>query len=171
MNLYAEKIFSIGGLSFTRAIAKAEDISDAVTLFIDRSRNVRPDIQLTQKSREAIHEICRLTQGMPLALVLAASWTALLSSEEIIYELKDGFDFLESDVQDVPARQRSIRAIFGYTWSLMSHDERQILARLSIFRRGFTREAANSVAQGNLRSLMSLLNRAVIQSSSHDGRI
>ncbi len=171
LNLYAEKIFSIGGLTFTRSSANDENINDALKLFIERSRSVRPDIQLTQKSREAIQEICSLTEGMPLALVLAASWTALLSSEEIIRELKYGFDFLESDVQDVPARQRSIRAIFDYTWGLMSDDERQILARLSIFRRGFTREAAKSIAQGNLRSLMSLLNRAVIQSSSHDGRI
>lgn len=171
LNLYAEKIFSLGGLSFATGGANLEDVNDAVKLFIERSRSARPDIQLTPKSREAIQEICRLTQGMPLALVLAASWTALLSPEEIIRELKYGFDFLESDIQDVPARQRSIRAIFDYTWSLMSDDERQLVLRLSIFRRGFTREAAKSVAQGNLRSLMSLLNRAVIQSSSQDGRI
>ncbi len=171
LNLYAEKIFSLGGLSFAGADASPQDIDDASMLFIERSRSVRPDIQLTPKSREAIHEICRLTQGMPLALVLAASWTPLLSPEEIARELRLGFDFLESDVQDVPPRQRNIRAIFDYTWSLMNDDERQILARLSIFRRGFTREAAKSVAQGNLRSLMSLLNRAVIQSSRYDGRI
>lgn len=171
LNLYAEKIFSLGGLSFATANLNLDEVNDAVTLFIERSRSVRPDIQLTPKIREAILEICHLTQGMPLALVLAASWTALLTPEEIVRELKYGFDFLESDIQDVPVRQRSIRAIFDYTWSLMSEDERQMLTRLSIFRRGFTREAAKTVAQGNLRSLMSLLNRAVIQSSSRDGRI
>jgi predicted ATPase/DNA-binding CsgD family transcriptional regulator len=171
LNLYVERVFSLGGLSFATVNPNADEVSDAVTLFIERSRSVRPDLQLTPKSREAIDEICRLTQGMPLALVLAASWTALLSPEEIVHELKYGFDFLESDIQDMPERQRSIRAIFDYTWSLMSDDERRLLTRLSIFRRGFTREAAKSVAQGDLRSLMSLLNRAVIQSSSHDGRI
>ncbi len=171
LNLYVERIFSLGGLSFATANPNADEVSDAVTLFIERSQSVRPDLQLIPKSREAIDEICRLTQGMPLALVLAASWTALLSPEEIVHELKYGFDFLESNIQDMPERQRSIRAIFDYTWSLMSDDERRLLTRLSIFRRGFTREAAKIVAQGDLRSLMSLLNRAVIQSSSHDGRI
>ncbi len=168
LNLYDEKIFSLGGLSFATGDAATENADDAITLFVERARNARRNFQLTPESRQAISDICTLTQGMPLALVLAASWTALLSPAEIVSELSRGFDFLETDLQDMPSRQRSIRAVYDYTWTLMGDDERQMLTRLSIFRRGFTREAAQIIAQGNLRSLMGLLNRAVIQPSAYD---
>ena len=170
LNLYAETLFHLGGLSYNEDGTLPSPGNEAFELFIQRSKHVRTDFQITPQSQLAILEICRLTQGMPLALVLAASWTALLSPDEIVRELKHGFDFLEIDVHDVPKRQRSIRAIFDYTWKLMNDNERQMLARLSIFRHGFTREAAQNIAQGNLHSLMSLLKRALIQPSNHEGR-
>lgn len=170
LNLYAETLFPLRGLGYGEEGESQEAESEAIELFVQRSKNVRPDFQLTPQSRAAVREICRLTQGMPLALVLAASWVALLSPEEIVRELERGFDFLETDLFDVPERQRSIRCIFNSTWALMPPGEQHILARLTVFRRGFTREAARVVAQGDLRSLMSLLKTAVLQPSSREGR-
>lgn len=170
LNLYAETLFPLRGLTYDDDGEAGTSESEAVELFVQRSKNVRPDFQLTPHSRAAVQAICRLTQGMPLALVLAASWAALLSPEEIVRELERGFDFLETDLFDVPERQRSMRAIFDSTWALMPPAEQHVLARLTVFRRGFTREAAQAVAHGDLRSLMSLLKTAVIQPASRQGR-
>lgn len=175
LNLYAETLFPLAGLSYaedtdTNIGVSASEANGAVELFVQRSKNARPDFQLTPETQAAVLEICRMTQGMPLALVLAASWMALLTPEEIVREIRRGIDFLESDLRDVPERQRSIRRIFDYTWGLMTTVERRVLVRLSVFRRGFTREAAQAVAQGDLPSLMSLLRKAVLQPSSRAGR-
>ena len=103
-------------------------------------------------------------------MVLAASWLALLSAKEIAQEIRRGVDVLETDLRDVPERQRSIRAIFDQTWGFMAANEQRILMNLSVFHDGFTREAALAVAKADLRSLRSLLRIAVMQPSSTEGR-
>ncbi|MEO8613463.1 MAG: NB-ARC domain-containing protein, partial [Chloroflexota bacterium] len=88
LNLYTETPFPLGGLAHSAETKDTAAEIEAVELFAQRAKNVRPDFQLTPQSRLAIEEICRLTQGMPLALVLAASWMALLSPEEIAREIR-----------------------------------------------------------------------------------
>ncbi|MEO8613337.1 MAG: LuxR C-terminal-related transcriptional regulator, partial [Chloroflexota bacterium] len=99
-----------------------------------------------------------------------ASWMALLSPEEIAREIRHGFNILETDFRDVPERQRSIRAIFDFTWGLLGDAEQQVFARLSVFRQGFSIEAAQMIAQGSLHSLRSLLKTAVLQPTPHERR-
>ncbi|MBK8021062.1 MAG: hypothetical protein IPK19_06410 [Chloroflexi bacterium] len=174
LNLYAERVFPLEGLTFANGDGAGSEaggaMDEAVELFVRRAQNARPSLDLSPQALASIRQICQITGGMPLALVLAASWTALLSPEEIVRELERGFDFLETDLRDLPERQRSIRAIFEYMWGLMSDNERRVLARLSVFRGEFTREAAQQVTGGDLRSLMSLLKWAALQPSSREGR-
>lgn len=162
LNLFAETLFPLGGLAYAADSVAADD---AMELFLQRARSARFDFQFTPQSRPTVQAICELTQGMPLALVLAASWLALLSPEEILQEIRRSFDFLETDLHDMPERQRNLRSIFDYTWSLLDEADRRVLMRLSVFQDGFTREAAQTVAQGDLHRLMNLLKTGVLQPS------
>ena len=68
----------------------------------------------------------------------------------------EGLDLLETDWQDVPERQRSMRAVFDYSWNLLTERERDVFQALSVFRGGFTREAARQITGASLRELMAL---------------
>jgi tetratricopeptide (TPR) repeat protein len=110
-------------------------------------------------------------EGLPLGVELAAAWTRVLPSTEIAREIGRSLDFLEAAAPDMPARQRSLRAVFAYSWQLLAGAEQQALRRLAFFRGSFTREAAAAVADASLPLLAalvdkSLLRRAALDSSS-----
>ena len=79
---------------------------------------------------------------MPLGILLAASWIEVLSPLEIAREIERSFEFLEGQWRDLPERQRSLAAVFESSWSLLSEGERSAMRCFSIFRGGFSREAA-----------------------------
>jgi tetratricopeptide (TPR) repeat protein len=106
--------------------------------------------------------ICQQVSGMPLGLELAASWVDILSVEEVAGEIQKSIDFLETDAQDLPGRHRSLQAICDSTWERLDQVEQDIFARLSIFRGGFTREAAQEVIGASLRTLASLHNKSLL---------
>ena len=170
LDLFAETLFPLSGLAYQEEADKDAASNDAVALFLQSAKRVRPEFQLDPHNTRSVLEICRLTQGMPLALVLAASWLALLSPKEIVQEIRRGVDLLETDLRDVPERQRSIRAIFDHTWGFMAADEQRVLMKLSVFHDGFTRDAAFAVAQADLHNLRRLLRIAVLQPSAAEGR-
>lgn len=86
--------------------------------------------------------ICRLVGGMPLALELAAAWLKVVDARTVADELEQGLDLLASRFDNMPERHQSIRAVFDQMWAMLDPAEKQVLARLSVFRGGFTREAA-----------------------------
>ena len=123
---------------------------------------------LTADNSAPIAKICRLVQGMPLAILLAAAWVELLTPTEILAELGQGdehphtLDFLTTDRHDIPTRQRSLRTVFDHSWRLLSAEEQTRLAELSLFRGGFTRAAAQAVTGATLHDLMKLVNKSFI---------
>lgn len=141
----------------------------AVELFVQGARRVRPDFELGSPAWTHVAHICRLVQGMPLAILLAAAWVEVLAPAQIAAEIERGLDFLESNLRDLPPRQRSIRAVFDHSWRLLGRRERELFQALSVFQGGFTREAAEEVAGASLRDLMSLVNKSLLL-SSHPGR-
>lgn len=168
--LSVETLFPLGGLDYQQEQGEESLNSDAMELFLHRAKTIRPDLHLMPQFRQSLQKICKLTRGMPLAIVFAASWLTLLTPEEIVLEIQRGLDLLETDLQDVPERQRSLRIIFDYTWKLITETEQHVLMKLSIFQSGFTREAAQTVAQGSLHNLRNLLRIAVVQPSFMVGR-
>ena len=106
---------------------------------------------------------------MPLGILLAAAWLEMLTPAEIAGEVERSLDFLETDWRDVPARQRSMRAVFDHSWSLLGEREREILAGLSVFRGGFARGAAERVVGASLRELMGMVSRSLVHRTA-DGR-
>ncbi|HET9220988.1 MAG TPA: tetratricopeptide repeat protein, partial [Roseiflexaceae bacterium] len=104
-----------------------------------------PDFELTAETLPAVLRICRLLEGLPLGIELAAPWTRLLSCEEIAQEIAQNLDFLNTGAHDASARHQSLRAVFMQSWEQLVPAEQQALRRLSVFRGSFTREAAAAV--------------------------
>ena len=171
LNLTIENRFELSGLDFPDWLTP-EDALDytAVQLFMENGRRAQPNFTLTEKNVNDVAHICQLVQGMPLGLVLATSWLELLSPGEIAIEIEKSFDFLSSAMADLPARQRSMHAVFDYSWQMLTPTEQAVLAKLSVFRGGFTREAAEQVADANLRILLSLVNKSLLQRQPESNR-
>jgi DNA-binding SARP family transcriptional activator/predicted ATPase/tetratricopeptide (TPR) repeat protein len=176
LNIRGEQLFPVAGMKAPAqrkvlgrsngesALDPAEaQTYSALRLFVQSARHVRPDFQLTAQNLPAVVSICQTVQGMPLAIELAAGWIELLSPAEIAAEIARGLDFLATELQDVPDRQRSIRAVFESSWKLLNTREREIMARLSVFRGGFDRRAAEWVSGATLRNLLSLASKSWLQ--------
>jgi predicted ATPase len=165
LNLREEQIYPIQGLEFPDW-ETPQDAAEytAVQLFLQSARRNLPDFTLTGgDDLTYLARICRLVVGMPLAIELAAAWVEMLSLEAIAAEIQQGLDILETELRDVPPRQRSIRATIDYSWQKLTDSEKEIFIKLSVFRGGFTREAAQAVAGANLRQLAHLQNKSLIQ--------
>jgi predicted ATPase/DNA-binding SARP family transcriptional activator len=134
----------------------------ALKLFVAGARRVRPDFVLGEDNLADVVRICRTLEGMPLGILLAAAWVGTLSPADIADEVGRSLDFLETDWRDVPARQRSMRAVFDHSWALLGEGEREVLAGLCVLSGGFTREAAQRVVGASLRELMGLVNRSLV---------
>ncbi|MFN3981559.1 MAG: tetratricopeptide repeat protein [Caldilinea sp.] len=167
LRVSAESIVEIGGLTAASPGAASDilaDIpSDAVILYVERARQVSPDFALTPDNRAAVERICTLLEGVPLGLELAASWARMLTASEIAAEIERSLDFLTLADRSAPTRHRSLRAIFDYTWRLMTPEEQRILLRLAIFRGGFDRTAALEAAGATLLQIAVLIDKSVLR--------
>jgi predicted ATPase/DNA-binding CsgD family transcriptional regulator len=166
LNLRSETLYTLRGLDFPTEETGEEPLdNDAARLFLQSAQRLRPEFTLQPRDLSDLARICRLTAGMPLAIELAAGWVEVLSLEQIAGELQKGIEILESDLRDVPERQRSVRMTFERSWERLSDQEQWVFMHLSVFRGGFTTEAAWTVAKADARSLRRLANKALIQTS------
>ncbi len=164
VNLQEEWIFEVRGLSFPEAsVTEGFEGYDAIALFYQRARRIHPGFVLSPVNNPDVARICRLVDGMPLAIELAAMWIRTLMPVEIAEEIEKGLDFLSSSYGDIPERHRSIRIVFDHSWDFISVEEQHVLARLSVFRGGFQRQAAEQVAGATLSILSMLVNRTLLQ--------
>lgn len=162
LTLRNERTYELRGLPLP-VDSQSAQASPTVGLFVSHAQVMTPDFALTPDTVSAIARICRLVEGMPLAIELAAAWTPLLTPTQIAAEIQRSLDFLTTSARDVPERHRSLRAVFGSSWDYMLADEQMALARLSVFRGGFTVESASSVAGASLTSLLALLNKSLLK--------
>jgi predicted ATPase/DNA-binding SARP family transcriptional activator len=170
LSLQGEHLLHLSGLNLPEEDAAEDAFAySAVELFVTSAQRVRTGLELRGQDQHHAVRICRLVEGMPLALVLAAGWIDVLAPVEIAAEIGRGLDFLETDARDFPARLRSMRAVFDQSWRLLSQKEREIMQALSVFRGGFTREAARVVTGATLRDLRGLANKSLLGRSA-DGR-
>lgn len=163
LNLHDEWVFEVGGL-----IAPTGDGTDGfegygcVELLRERLRQVRARTPLHHEERPAVVRICRLVEGMPLAIELAATWAQSLSLEQIAEEIQKNLDFLTTSLRDVPDRHRSIRAVFNQSWSMLSSEEQVTYRRLSVFRDGFSLDAAESIVPTSALQLVTLTSKSLL---------
>jgi predicted ATPase len=170
LNVQGECLFHLAGMDFPEPLpaAEAETPEDAlhysaVKLFLQSARRVKPGFELAADDLKYVARICRLVGGMPLGILLAAGWLEMLTPGEIADEIEASLDFLETDLRDVPERQRSMRAVFDHSWNLLTERQRSVIRALSVFRGGFTRVAAQEVTGASLRELRALVDKSLLQ--------
>lgn len=169
LHMQAEQLLPLGGLPCPET--NDTDILDyaAVQLFQQSARRLQPNFRLQTDDLPHLIAICRLLDGMPLGLELAAVWVDLLPLAEIAAEIQNSLDFLTADIRDWPDRHRSMRAVFDASWMRLSRSERELFEQISLFRGGFTRAAARAVAGGGqertaiLRLLSSLVSKSLLR--------
>lgn len=167
LNLTGETVFKIEGLTIREGHLEE---SSAIQLFASSARRMRPQFELNEAALPAVTKICRLVDGMPLAIVLAAAWIDSLAVDEIADEIEKSIDLLETEKRDMPDRQRSVRAVIDSSWNQVDASAQNLLKRLSVFRGGFTRTAAQEAAGASLRELSQLVDKALLRRDPNTGR-
>jgi predicted ATPase/DNA-binding CsgD family transcriptional regulator len=169
LNLREEWVLELQGLPFP-ASDDETDIEDysAVQLFLHTARRVNNAFSLSDGQKSAVTRICKLVGGMPLGIELAAAWVRALSCEQIAGEIERSLDILETPARNVPLRHRTMRAAFEPTWERLSDDERAVFMKLSVFRGGFTWEAAEYVAGAALRTLSALVDKSLLRTDINE---
>ncbi len=149
LNLRQEWVYEISGLAYPAGDepteAPAAEAYSAVELFVQNVRRVRRQFQ-PQDEMSSIIRICRLVEGMPLALELAAAWTVHHHCAEIADQIAAGLDILTASWSNASERHRSIRAVLEHSWQLLSPPDQDILSRLAVFCGGLEAQIAGDVA-------------------------
>jgi predicted ATPase len=158
LNVQSEWVFDVEGLGLAE---NGNGSASAVRLFVERATQVVPGFALDDAA-EAFR-ICRLVDGMPLGIELAASWVSVLSCAEIADGIAGNIDFLATSMRDVPERHRSLRATIDQSWRLLTDEQRSAFSRLSVFRGSFDRSAAVAVTGADLRLLSELVAKSLLR--------
>ncbi len=161
LKLEEEHVFALEGLPIPTSANDAL-LSDAVQLFKERARQVKPQFEVKGQLPEVIR-ICQLVEGLPLGIELAASWVRMMPCSDIANEIERGLELLSSTSKNIPERHRSLRAAFEYSWQLLTPKEQETLRKLAVFRDGFRREAASEVAGATIPILASLVDKSLIK--------
>lgn len=171
LELQGEASLGVRGLDFPDTV-QAADLQgyEAIELFRHSAGRVLPEFDPTAENLEQMVRVCHLVQGMPLAIELAAAWLNTLTLPEIEAELRRSLDFLSTEMRDAPERHRSLRAAFDPSWSLANPAEQEAFRRLTVFRGGFTRQAAQQVAGATLELLASLVGKSLVRHDPKTGR-
>jgi predicted ATPase len=165
LHLQAEQVFQIEGLDFPeKGSVTTVDAYTAVQLFLQSARRNQFGFTLQESDDlNTVGHICRLADGIPLAIELIASWIDRLSLANIAAELQQGIELLVAVRRDMPERHRSIRAAFAYSWQMLEKNEQAVFAQLSVFRGGFTSQAAQEITGGDLPTLSQLAHKSFLQ--------
>src|SRR6266545_3144848 len=137
--------------------------SDAVALFVERSRGADPAFRLTDENSAAVEEICARLDDLPLALELAAARTKVLPPEAMLQRLDQRLDLLSRGPRDLPERHRALRDTIAWSYELLEPEEQQVFARLAAFAGGCTLESAETVCDAALDSLSVLVDDSLLE--------
>ncbi|MEZ4867222.1 MAG: BTAD domain-containing putative transcriptional regulator [Caldilineaceae bacterium] len=146
----------------------------AIQLFYASVRRIQPALMLNRclssADEAAIAEICRLVEGLPLAIELAATWLPILSCADIAHELRQGLDILATTSPSFPERHRSMRVTLERSWQLANPTEQTALCKLALFQDGFLPPAAEAVAEADHSLLLALAEKSWLRRAAH-GRL
>src|SRR5436853_204100 len=150
LSVAGERTVTVRSLSFPQPGSKLDpralDACEAVRLFVERARLLVPKFSLGDDSRDAVAEICRRLDGIPLAVELAAARVKMLTVEEIRARLDDRFRLLTGGSKTAMARQQTLLATIQWSYDHLAPDQQQLLQRLSVFVGGWTLDSATRVA-------------------------
>lgn len=170
LRISGETVMTLAGMGTTWNSEEEAFRADGVQLFVNAAKRADAMFSLSKDDLGPLVDILDQVGGMPLGIELAAAWVDALQVSEIAVEIAKSIDFLESEAGDVPDRHRSIRAVYDYSWSLLSDDERRVFCTLSVFRGGFSREAAEAVSGASVRDLANLVGKSLLVHDRESGR-
>ncbi|MCA9943544.1 MAG: tetratricopeptide repeat protein [Anaerolineales bacterium] len=160
LRLRAEWAIALAGLSYP-ASDTDEMPSEAVELFAAR-RAQRQRSTVSADELAAIRAICRMVAGLPLAIELAAALTHQASARQVAARLQSSFDTLTASLHDMPDRHRGLHMVFEMSWRTLTPALQLDLARLSIFRGGFTETAAYQITAADAQQLSTLIDKSLL---------
>jgi predicted ATPase len=147
--VYGETHYKVGGM---------HNPDDAVRLFAQCAQRVDSTFLLSPENTPLVARICGWLEAMPLGIELAAAWLSSLTLDEIADELQQGLALLDH-------KSYRLRAVFDRSWALLSEKQRQVFRRMSIFRGGSTRQAAEAVTAANLQTSTALVDKSLLRRS------
>jgi predicted ATPase/class 3 adenylate cyclase len=174
LRLYGEHVFSVPPLSLPdlERPPSLERLTqyEAVGLFVERARALKPDFAITNESAPAVAEICVRLDGLPLAIELAAARITMLPPRAMLHRLSSRLKLLTGGARDLPERQRTLRATIEWSHALLDQGEQLLFGRLAVFSGGRTLEAIEAIcdAEGNLpmdafEGISSLLDKSLLR--------
>lgn len=175
LGVAGEAVWRVPSLGLPQEHPDPESLAEvaSVALFCDRAALTESGFRLSPANAEAVAEICRRLDGIPLAIELAAARVAVMSPAEIVSRLDRMFGLLTGGARTAVPRQRTLAAAIDWSYDLLTEEERGVFRALSVFAGGFTLEAAGAVAgdgesdTGVLDVVSSLLQRSLIQAEEH----
>jgi predicted ATPase len=166
LRLQAEWLFDLAELGYpTSGMVDTAAIEEcgAVQLFVECARRTQRQFVLDDSEAGAVARICRMVEGMPLAIELAAAAVRRRSCAAIAAEIESNLRALASEWRDAPERHRSVWAAFEHSWQLLTEEQRGVFCRLSVFRGGFQEEAAAQVAGAAPSVLSTLVEKSLLR--------
>lgn len=159
LQVYGEWLYHLRGLSLVTDLARSQTCA-AVALFMQAARRVHYQFSPTMDDQALMLEICRLVNGMPLGIEIAASWLKHLSCAEVLKELKQ---HLHSVDPAAPTEaMTALNQVVKQSWQMLSPREQQIMQSLAFFRGGFTREAASAITGARLADYSGLIDKSMV---------
>lgn len=172
LNLQAEYVVRLQALHFPAAVPS--DIESdprgfsGVDLFLERAERAGFSLRPQPAEWQDIANICRLVEGLPLGVELAAAQLEHCTVHDIAHSIQSSFDRLTTTMHDVPPRQRSLYAVFESSWALLTPRQARAMACCSVFRRGVTADAARAVADVKPEELTGLVNASLLRCDDGD---
>jgi predicted ATPase len=174
LRVRGEHDFAVAPLEMPRegAVGAVIDAAEAVRLFVDRARGVRPDLDLDDEDRSAVAQITRLVDGLPLAIELAAARMRVLSPPALLGKLAQGVGFLSAGTRDMPERHRTLQATIEWSHDLLGDAEKTLFARLGVFPGTFSLESVEKICGRDsdvLEDFASLLDKSMVRADVEAG--
>lgn len=138
----------------------------AVQLFLNRAQQSWSGFNPNPYRLEQVVEICRMADGLPLALELVASRVRDFPLDKLLEEMNRGLDVLETNLEDIPQRQRSMQAAFDSNWVLLKEEDRELFSALKYLPDDFSADSARNVAGVDLQQLADLVDSFWLQQTS-----
>jgi predicted ATPase len=180
LRLYGEHVYPVPPLSMPdlKRPPPLERLTqyEAVRLFVERARALKPDFKVTNESAPAVAEICVRLDGLPLAIELAAARITMLPPRALLQRLSSRLKLLTGGARDLPERQRTLRATLEWSHALLDEGEQVLFGRLAVFSGGRTLEAIEAIcdAEGDLtvdtfEGVSSLLDKSLLRQEEGPG--
>lgn len=171
LDLPCETVFTLPGMTCPDPDAPLPDPhSEAIQLFIDCAQRARQGFRLHPQDLEHLAQICKMLAGNPLGIVLVAPWAGSRALRQIVQALQNQIKNHPGGAGQIPEQHANLQAAFNFSRGLLTNSQQTTLANLSVFKGGFTYQAAQEIAGATLDELRELENKSLLHYNFAAGR-